>query len=268
MNTPNIPNLPTTPNLPTGQLWVAAKSELSTLEKYLLAFEKHERLLIVLAVLAFGTFGVSRFLNYESAQKDAKVAALTLVVNQDKQNVANLALQASTAQATYQTTLDAITKQNASLSAALQADGALLAKNRAVDKTLSLPDVAKRIEVLVPASVGGLTATTDGIVMNDTASHSVVDNLEEVPVLQDELTKSTQLIANGKVAIDQANTVIADKNAQIAGLDKSLTDQQAHEAAVIAADKIKIKKAWRNGFKWGFATGFAAGAFIMHGVGL
>ena len=101
---------PLTPNLPTGQLWVAAKSELSTLEKYLLVFKHHERLLIVLAVLAFGTFGINKWLNYEGAQKDAKVVALTSLVEQDKTTVANLALQSAQAQAAYQTTLDAITK--------------------------------------------------------------------------------------------------------------------------------------------------------------
>ena len=122
------------------------------------------------------------------AQKDAKVAALTLVVNQDKQTVANLALQAAQAQATYQTTLDAITRQNAQLSAAVQADTALLAKNRATDAGLALPQLGQRLEVLVPGAAGGVTATTSGIVLNDTAAHSTVDVLEQVPVLQDELT--------------------------------------------------------------------------------
>jgi len=266
MNTPNIPNLPTTPNLPTGQLWVAAKSELSTLEKYLLAFEKHERLLIVLAVLAFGTFGVSRFLNYESAQKDAKVAALTLVVNQDKQTVANLALSASTAQAAYQTTLDAITKQNVALEGSIAQMSANLAQRQKIDSQLPLPELGMRLEALVPAAQGGVTATTNGLALNATASYGVVNALEQVPVLTAQLKDETQVAANNAALLSDADKVIDADGAEIVGLHKSLADQQAHEIAAVAAEKLKAKKAWRNGFKWGFGCGLAAGAYIVHAL--
>ena len=259
MATPNTP-------LPTGQLWVAAKSELSTLEKYLLAFEKHERLLIVLAVLAFGTFGVSRFLNYESAQKDAKVAALTLVVDQDKQTVANLALQAATAQAAYQTTLDAITKQNVALVQANAQELASLAQRQTADRVLPPSGLAQRLEVLVPATQGGVTTTTDSMTLNTNAAVSVVSALEQVPVLQNELNNETQVADNNRSALESASTVIADKTAQVAGLNKSLTDQQAHEAAAVAAEKVKTKKAWRSGFKWGFAAGAALVGVLTHGL--
>ena len=244
-----------------GAIWAPVQKELSWLQK-------HERIVIVALVLVAGVFLGNKLLNYESAQKDAKVAALTLVVNQDKQNVANLALQAAQAQATYQTTLDAITKENQALASANAQELASLAQRQTADRALPLPAVASRIESLVPGAVGGITATTAGVVMNDTASHSVLTTLEEVPVLQDELKNETQVAANNQSALDEANTVIVDKTAQIIGLNKSLTDQQAHEAAAVAAEKLHTKKAWRSGFKWGFATGFAAGAFIMHGVGL
>jgi hypothetical protein len=252
---------PVIPGITNGVIWAPIQKELSWLQR-------HERIVIVALVLVAGVFLGNKLLNYESAQKDAKVAALTLVVNQDKQTVANLALQASTAQAAYQTTLDAITKENQALASANAQELASLAQRQTADRALPLPAVASRIEVLVPGAQGGITATTAGVVMNDTASHSVLTTLEEVPVLQDELKNETQVAVNTKSALDAASTVISDKTAQVAGLNKSLTDQQAHEAAAVAAEKLKTKKAWRSGFKWGFATGFAAGAFIMHGVGL
>ena len=163
-----------------GALWTVAKNDATWLMR-------HERIVIVALVLVAGVFLGNKLLNYESAQKDAKVAALTLVVNQDKQTVANLALQASTAQATYQTTLDAITKENQALASANAQELASLAQRQTADRALPLPAVASRIETLVPGAVGGITATTAGVVMNDTASHSVLTTLEEVPVLQDEL---------------------------------------------------------------------------------
>ena len=242
-----------------GAIWAPVQKELSWLQK-------HERIVIVALVLVAGVFLGNKLLNYESAQKDAKVAALTLVVNQDKQNVAQMALAAAQAQATYQTTLDAITKENASLAQANAQELASLAQRQTVDNALPLPAVAQRIEVLVPGAQGGITATTAGVVMNDTASHSVLTTLEEVPVLQDELKNETQVAVNTKSALDAASTVISDKTAQVAGLNKSLTDQQAHEAAAVAAEKLKTKKAWKNGFKWGFGLGFAAGAYIVHAL--
>jgi hypothetical protein len=254
MNSPNIPNLP------TGQIWTVAKNDATWLMK-------HERIVIVALVLIAGTFLGNKWLNYEGAQKDAKVVALTAQVQQDKQSVAQLALAASQAQATYQTTLDAITKQNASLAAANAQEAASLAQRQTVDKTLALPDVAKRIEVLVPeVGAQGIAATKDGIVLSDAASHSVLNVLESVPVLQDELKNETQIAVNKGKALDTANVVIVDANAQITGLNKELTDQQAETKAIVAADKVKIKKAWRSGFKWGFGLGFAAGAYVMHAL--
>jgi len=253
VNTPNLPNL-------GGAIWAPVKAELTWLQK-------HETIVIVAIVLMAGTFLGNKWLNYEGAQKDAKVAALTAIVAEDKQTVANLALQAAQAQATYQTTLDAITKQNASLAQANAQELAVLTKNQTVDKTLPLPDLAKRIETLAPGAQDGITATTNGLVMSDTASRSVASTLEQVPVLEDELKNETQVAANNKSALDAASTVIVDKTAQIGGLNKELTDQQAHEKAVIAADNVKIKKAWRSGFKWGFGLGFAAGAYVGHALG-
>ena len=249
MNTPNLPTLPT-----TGALWTMAKNDATWLMK-------HERIVIVALVLVAGTFLGNKWLNYEGAQKDAKVAALTAQVLQDKTSVQNLALQAQQAQATYQTTLDAITKENAALAQANAQELASLAQRQTVDKTLPLPDLAKRIEALAPGAQDGITATTNGLVMNDTASRSVASTLEQVPVLEDELKNETQVAQNNLSALESANVVIVDKNAQIAGVNKELTDQQAHEKAVIAADNVKIKKAWRSGFKWGAITGFFGGIF-------
>lgn len=264
MNTPNtLPAFtgqwnPATAIAPeAGKLWTMAKTELSWLQK-------HERIVIVALVLMVGGVLGNKWLNYDSAQKDAKVVALTALVAQDKQNVANLTLQAAQAQATYQTTLDAITKQNASLAQANAQELASLAKNQAVDKTLPLPELGARIESLAPGAAGGITATTNGLVMSDTASRSVANTLEQVPVLVDELKNETQVAANNKAALDAAGTVIVDKTAQIGGLNTLLLAQQKHEDAAIAAEKDKTKKAWRNGFKWGAITGFIGGVFIMH----
>src|SRR5271166_3519040 len=236
------------------------------LEKYLASFRAHERAIIIAVILGFGAHMYGRWIDLQSSKDNAKVAALTAVIAQDKVSVQNLAISAAQAQAAYQTTLDAITKQNSALEASVAQMAANLSRQQAVDKQMALPAVAQRIEVLVPATVGGVTATTAGVFMTDTASHGVLDVLEQVPVLKDQLKSETQVAQNNQAALDSASVVIVDKTAQVAGLNKSLIDQQAHEAASVAAEKVKTKKAFFKGLKYGFVAGFAAGAYIIHAL--
>lgn len=250
-----------TPNLATGQIWTVAKNDLSWIQK-------HERVVIVALVLLVGGFLGNKALNYDASLKDAKVAALTQVVSQDKQNAAALALASATAQQQYQVVLDTVSKQNTALEASVAQMAAGLKAQQAADRVLPPSGLAQRLEVLVPATQGGVTTTTDSMTLTTSASSSVVAALEQVPVLEDELKNETQVAANSQSALTAANTVIVDKTNQVTGLNRSLVDLQKHEDAAVAAEKLKTKKAWRSGFRWGFGLGFAAGAYIMHGVGL
>ena len=260
-------NVTNTPNLPQigGALWAPVQKELSWFEKYVQLFKAHERAIIVVLVLGFGAHMYGRWIDLEGNKANAQVVALTQTVAQDKQSVANLALQASQANAAFQTTLDAMTRQNQALAQANAQETALLTKNRAVDATLPLPQLGQRLQALVPAATG-VTATSTGLSLDSTSSVAVVQQLEQIPVLVDELKNETQVAANNKSALDAAGTVITDKTAQIVGLNKSLTDQQAHEVAAVAAEKVKTKKAFIKGFKWGAITGFIGGIFTMHAL--
>lgn len=234
------------------------------LEKYLTWFKAHERAIVIVLVLGFGAHMYGRWIDLQSAQKDAKVVALTAVVEQDKQTVQQMAQNAATAQQQYQVTLDAITKQNVALEASVAQESIILAQRQGIDKQLNLPAVGQRMEVLVPAAVGGITTTTSGIALNDNASHSVLNVLEQVPVLTSQLASETQVAQNNADLANKSDAVNISLTAEVGGLNKTLTDQSAQCVAEVAAEKVKTKKAWRNGFKWGFAAGFAAGAYIVH----
>ena len=95
-----------------GALWTVAKNDATWLQK-------HERVAIVVLVLIAGTFLGNKWLNYDASLKDAKVAALTQVVSQDKQNAAALALASAKAQQQYQLVLDTVSKQNTALEASV-----------------------------------------------------------------------------------------------------------------------------------------------------
>jgi hypothetical protein len=57
-----------------------------------------------------------------------------------------------------------------------------------------------------------------------------------------------------------------DKTAQITSLNKSVVDITAQGKAEVAAEKVKTKKAFIKGLKYGFGIGFFAGAYIMHAL--
>ena len=178
--------------------------------------------------------------------------------------MAQMAISASQAQAVYQTTLDAITKQNVALAQANAQESTALAQRQAVDRALPLPAVANRIEVLVPATQGGITTTTAGVVLNDTASHSILSNLEQVPVLTDQLSKEEQIVQNDAVVLDKAQASNVALSAEVTALQVEGADAAKQCKAEVSAEKVKTKKAFLKGLKYGFVAGFAAGAYVMH----
>ena len=237
------------------------------IEKWIALIKAHERLLIVLLVLSFGYHAYGSWLDYDSARKDAQVAALTQKVSQDAVDNKNLAITASTAAAQFQAALDSATKQNAALAASLQRDDALLANNRRTDASLDLPALAVRIQQITPGTQpGSIDVENNRLTMADPAAHAIASQLEAVPVLTNELLAANSTVAADQLALGKSSTALTACTDQVGGLQKSLTDQQAHETAAVAAEKTKTKKAWRNGFKWGFAAGAALVGMLTHGI--
>lgn len=236
------------------------------LDKYLSWFKAHERLLLVVAVILFGVHLSGGVLNYLGRHDDAKVQALTAQVSQDEAIVRSNAKAADLANEQYQTALTQLLAQNAQLGKALQASQALLATNRKTDAGMDMPALATRINTLVPATAGGITPSTSGLALTVPASHAVADQLEAVPVLQDQLKSETQVAQNSetmRLAAGKANDALT---AEVGALGKQLTDTGAQCKAEVAAEKIKTKKAFIRGLKWGFVAGFAAGAWVVHAL--
>jgi hypothetical protein len=253
MNTPN------TPNLSTGQIWTVAKQELSWIQK-------HERVVIVALVLVAGTFLGNKWLNWEGAQKDAKVAVLSQLVVQDQTQAAQDASRTAQAVQQYQTLVTTLTAQNNVLEGSIAQMASTLKQQQTKDTQMSPSELVQRMGVLVPAAQDGISTTSNGVLLNTTASIVVTQSLEQVPVLQDQLKNETQVAVNNKQALDSANVVIVDKTAQITSLNKSVVDITAQGKAEVAAEKVKTKKAFIKGLKYGFGIGFFAGAYIMHAL--
>lgn len=237
-----------------------------TLEAYITWFKAHERTILVAAVLAFGVHLSGGVLNYLGRHDDAKVQALTSQVSQDAATVRSMSLAASQANEQYQTALTQLSAQNAQLAKALQQDQALLATNRKTDAGMDMPALAVRINTLVPATAGGITPSASGLELTAPASHAVTDQLEAVPILQDQLKTETQVAQNNdtlRLAAGKANDSLT---AEVGALGKQLTDAGAQCKAEVAAEKVKTKKAFIKGLKYGFVAGFAAGAYLIHAL--
>jgi hypothetical protein len=236
-------------------------------EKWAAFVKTHERIILTVLVLGFGAHMYGRWIDLESAKKDAQVAVLTQTVAQDKATAVNLAQQASTAASQYQAALDSASRQVASLTQALKQESALLAQSRQTDAGLDMPALATRLDQLTPGMPpDGVTVESNGLALSAPASHAVVAQLEAVPVLTNELTAAQATVASDQTALQAGGKALDACQAQVTGLNTELKDQQAHETAAVAAEKLKTKKAWRSGFKWGFGLGFAAGAYIVHAL--
>ena len=237
------------------------------LERYLQLVKSHERLLLVAAVLLFGVHLSGGVLNYLGRHDDAKVQALTAQVSQDAvYSPTSCASSRFGASAVRSTALTQLLAQNAQLGKALQASQALLATNRKTDAGMDMPALATRINTLVPATAGGITPSTSGLSLTVPASHVVADQLEAVPVLQDQLKTETQVAQNSDTMLQAASKANGALTAEVGSLGKQLTDSGAQCKAEVAAEKVKTKKAFFKGLKWGTIIGFAAGAWVVHAL--
>lgn len=237
-----------------------------TLTSYITFLKAHERLLIVAAVLFFGVHlvdgGFKALVNHDNA----KVQVIATQVSKDQSSVrtdANTALQANVA---LQSALTQAQTQNALLAKALQQASASLASVRTTDSTLGLPALGDRMVTLVPSASGGVTSTSDGLTLRPPAALAVVQQLEAVPVLQEQLKDETQVAANDANALGKCQDLVTDQKVQIGDLKKETIDLVTKDKTDVAAEKVKTKRAFWRGFKYGFITGFGVGAYIVHGL--
>ncbi len=225
----------------------------------------HERLIVIVLVLAFTVWGYHKYadiraqhdsvvLQQAKLASDAQakvVAAQAMQAAQDKQDLQ--ALQAKVDAQSAQ-----IAQQNATLVAALAA-------RQKTDASLPLPDLAARWTVLVPTAVP--VATAQGVTVAPAGAVATVQALEQIQPLKEELKNETTLKTNDDQLITQQNKSIFDLNTSITGLNaKSVTDKNQCEAEKkVIKDEAK-KTAHRWG-KFGFIAGFFVRQFIKTETG-
>jgi hypothetical protein len=239
------------------------ETAVSTLDKYLTWFKAHERLVLLLAVIAFGSFLTDKAYDYllKHDQTQANVAHDQAVIAANKVNTdvaANQILLAQLAQ--LQNSYNGLSVQ---VAASMQQRATQSNNQKHTDDTAAPIELASRIQSVL--GVGQIKVSAplgDGLVFDLAAAHATADRLEDliqaqgdVKDLKGQVTSCNQLVGAQTTTIASLNTTIADGKV-------ALTTEQKSHADDVKELKASKKKSWLNGFKWGVITGITGSLFV------
>lgn len=228
--------------------------------------QRHERLIICTLVLVAVVLLGQHWLN-NSAANDKQVAN-TAAAQLADQKTANtqIAQQVQALATEYQAVVDTVSRQNAALASAVASRNSGLVAQQSQDKTLPLDGVAARWRTLASLDTTDVQPTASGIAVTDNGARQTVSQLEQVPVLVQNLHDEQEVSDNRQSQLVSANDVIGGLNTQVSGLQATVKAQDVAcktEIASVKADARKSKWRW---FKGGFISGFIGGVFVGHAI--
>jgi hypothetical protein len=224
------------------------------IDTYIKFIKAHETVLgIVLA--AFVIYGGVSMVEDRLASRDNLQFKQAVIVS-DNQAKADAAVAAQVA--ADKTALDALTTKltsaNDALAKANSALEAALAKQQQQDNQMTPSELTDRWNVLVPTA--NAAVTPNGVTLPAAGAHATVDQLEQIPVLTQELSNSKQSEQNTDTLLGASQKQVTDLNSEVSGLNLQLVDNQkvcTAQIAVVKADAAKAKRRW---FLTGLVLGF------------
>jgi len=212
--------------------------------------QKHERLIIVVLVLALGGWLGNKWMSYSAEQ-----AKSALVVQQ--QVSAAAASQAALAAQSYQVAIEALSKQVTALDVAMTQRQTVLVKQQTQTSTLPPDQVVTLWQGLIPGTnKGSITPTDGGYKVDSGPAIDTVNQLEEVPVLKANLSDETKLADVTQTALTSCSALVDKQKTEIAE-DKKTCD------AEMASLKASARKSKRNWFVAGAVTAATIFGYIM-----
>ena len=227
-----------------------------TVSEYLKA---HERLILALVAAGVLWVAIGKIDTLIQHHDDANLKQAQVIAAQDASKNAAIAAQVASDKAAF----DALqTKLQAEDAALVQANVALataLTKQQKIDATLPPTDLVARWNTLVPSA--NVTVSTNGETLPNSGAVATVQQLEIIPVQQEEIINEQTLVANGNaLAVAQAKQV-TDLTAQVTGLKLQSIDDAKVCQAQIAVVKADARKSKRRYFIAGFVAGIATRIF-------
>jgi multidrug efflux pump subunit AcrA (membrane-fusion protein) len=227
--------------------------------------QKHERLFLALMVTLAIVFLGNKWLSKVAANDQAKAIAAQQVLTQQQATDRQLAIQVQQSTAQYQALITTLSQENAQLASAIQNRTVVLQQQQATDKTLTLPALGNRWSDLAQLQPGDLTATDSGITVTPQAARSTVVQLEQVPVLTQNLKDETAVANNRQTELTKANDLIGGLNQQVTGLNLTLTDKDKACKTEITSVKATSRKGKMQWFLRGLAVGGGiVTALVLH----
>lgn len=227
--------------------------------------EKHTVIILVTLGLGVVTFLGSKYLNHVVNVDNQKVLVTQQALDSQKTANAALATEVQTATVQYQSMVDALTKQNASLAAAITQRNTVLVQQQTADKTLPPSALAARWSTLINHAPSDLVVTAQGIEVSNSAALDSLLQIEQVPVLTQNLKDQTAQTANVTSELNSANGVITSQKNDITGLNAQIVDSQKACNATVADLKAKANKSRLKFFGIGYVAGFVSG-LLVHGA--
>jgi uncharacterized protein YlxW (UPF0749 family) len=232
-------------------------STISSLSAYV---KLHERL-IGLVLAAAVIWGVSGKIESVVAKHDkSQETQAQIVANAQQSKDAALATQAAQQAEQYKELSDKVAAQNAALEQANITLATALAKQQHTDDTMPLPELAQEWTKLVPGMApNDITFALDPngqITLTDDAAHKTVDQLEQVPVLTQQLSNTKGQLENVDSLLGASQKQVVTLDQEVSGLNLQLVDNQkvCTEQLKMQADQYK-KSRW-HWFWAGMAAGF------------
>ena len=223
---------------------------IATISTYVKA---HERLVLagIAAVLLW--FAVGHIEGIIARHDNANLQQAQVVAQAQADKTAAIAEQVAQQSAQYASLAAKVQQQNDALMQANVALSTALAKQQHSDATLPPSDLVARWNALVPQAKPTVTAT--GIAVDTPSAVATLQQLEIIPVQQQELTNTQKELENAQSLVTAEGQQMTTLNTEVGSLRTQLGDNQAVCQAQIAVVKAQARKRQR----WVFAIGYAAG---------
>ena len=230
---------------------------IATISTYVKA---HERLVLagIAAVLLW--FAVGHIEGIIARHDNANLQQAQVVAQAQADKTAAIAEQVAQQSAQYASLAAKVQQQNDALMQANVALSTALAKQQHSDATLPPSDLVARWNALVPQAKPTVTAT--GIAVDTPSAVATLQQLEIIPVQQQELTNTQKELENAQSLVTAEGQQVATLNTEIGSLRLQQVDDAKVCAAQIAVVRAEARKSKRRWFYAGVVVGFVGRQLI------
>jgi hypothetical protein len=201
-------------------------------------------LIVVGGLIIGGVYGVESLIARHDSATASKYSAI-LAAQTTATQILQKQLQADEEQSAQ---IEAqLLAQNSQLAQQISARNQAAATQVKTDATLSAADSANRITVQTKAGPGEVTAQGNDVVLDLPITRAVVADLDELPVVEANLTDTQKQLANETTVATNAQSDVADAKKVIAAQVTQMADaDKACKAQITTLKSQNRKNTWKH----------------------